>query len=244
MKNVLIQEKYMNKKKIFVMLLTLSIFMVASGEAVENTVVEASPSATLTSTPTSNATEQPVQTAPGVPSEATTAPVMTEQKFRVGPTVKIRPVNDVIKKDQDGLVELYMDNPSLNDVTLTVDAHISVPAGIHVSGEGFGEAGAAGTVYGVFTVPPGKARTIYVTIKAEKVGDFSAQFSGTYYPGDNKDAYQPMSLTHPFTVLEASSNPNSPGNVNPTGQPPEKAPGISAASAIIIISLIAYRLRR
>ena len=63
---------------------------------------------------------------------ATETPV-AEQKFRVGPTVVLRPVNDVITKDEDGLVELYVDNPSLNDVTLNVDARISVPSGIHAT---------------------------------------------------------------------------------------------------------------
>lgn len=110
-------------------------------------------------------------------------------------------MNDEIKKDQDGMIELYMDNPSLNDVTLTVDARISVPSGIHISGEGFGQTGSAGIVYGVFEVLPGNARTIYITVKAEKIGDFSIQFSGTYYPDDNKDAYQPISLTQSFKVI-------------------------------------------
>ncbi len=131
-------------------------------------------------------------------------------RFRVGPTVRIRPLNDVINKSSDGLVELYMDNPSLNDVVLKVDARISVPAGIHVYGQGFGEATAAGTVYGVFEVPPGKAMTVYIRFKADRTGDFTAQFSGTYYPGDNKDAYQPISLTHLFKVYEI----NQPGNIS------------------------------
>jgi hypothetical protein len=141
--------------------------------------------------------------------------VVKEAKFRVGPTVKLRPLNDVINKSADGLIELYMDNPSLNDVVLNVDARISVPSGIHVYGQGFGEAGAAGTVYGTFDVLPGKARTIYITIKAEKTGDFYAQFSGLYWPDDNKDAFNPISLTHPFKVYEPSPNPNDPKPSNP-----------------------------
>ncbi len=159
------------------------------------TTVTPTPTVTVSQTPTITATITPVVTTPG--------------KFRVGPTVKIRPLNDIINKTSDGLVEIYMDNPSLNDVTLNVDARISVPSGIHVYGQGFGEAGAAGTVYGTFNVPPGSARTIYVNIKAEKTGDFYAQFSGLYWPGDDKDAYQPISLTHPFKVEETSPNPQS-----------------------------------
>lgn len=145
-----------------------------------------------------------------------------EGKFRTGPTVRIRPLNDNINKSADGIVELYFDNPSLNDVPLTVDARISVPSGIHVYGQGFALAGAAGVVYGTFEVPPGSVRTIYINIKAEKTGSFNAQFSGLYYPGQNKDNYQPISLTYPFTVYEPSPDPKSAKFTNPE-QVPESA---------------------
>lgn len=137
----------------------------------------------------------------------TPVPVPTEAKFRVGPTVTLRPVNDVIDATQDGLVELYMRNPTLNDVTLTVDMEISVPSGMHVYGTGFGYGAAAGTVAGTFTVPPGSVRTIYLNIKGEKVGTFTIHFSGLYYPDDRKDGYQPISLTHPIVVNEPSADP-------------------------------------
>jgi hypothetical protein len=140
-------------------------------------------------------------------TETEAAVPVAEQKFRVGPTVTLRPVNDVITENEDGIVELYIDNPSLNDVTLNVDARISVPAGIHVYGQGFAQTGAAGTVYGIFSVPPGSARTIYINIKGEKVGTSTVHFSGLYWPGDNKDDYNPISLSHPFIVEQASKNP-------------------------------------
>ncbi len=187
-------------KRALLMLCVLSIFTVAIPIAIaEENQTNATGTITATATP-----------APTVTDPTASPTVVKEAKFRVGPTVKLRPVNDVINKSSDGLVELYMDNPSLNDVTLNVDARISVPTGIHVYGQGFGEAGAAGTVYGTFAVPPGKARTIYITIKAEKTGEFFAQFSGLYWPGDNKDEYNPISLTHPFKVYEPSPNPDNP----------------------------------
>lgn len=155
-----------------------------------------------------NATSTPTLT----PSITTTV----TDKFRVGPTVSMRPLNDVISKDQDGLVELYMDNPSLNDVTLSVDVRISVPSGIRMYGEGFVQGfGNDGFVYtGLFAVPPGSVRTINIAFKSEKTGDsdfvFSAQFSGMYWPGGNKDAYQPLSLTHPFKVVSTTTPPPAP----------------------------------
>ena len=226
-------------RKILTMLLILSISMgtisvVTASD--DNVTVTGTSTTTLTVTPT-----PPIQTTVQQP---------TEGKFRVGPTVRIRPLNDEISKDQDGLIELYMDNPSLNDVTLNVDARISVPSGIHVYGQGFGEAGAAGTVYGTFSIPPGSARTINIVIKAEKIGDFSAQFSGLYWPGDNKDAYQPISLTHPFKVTASSTDPlkdtsgDTGGDNKDAQKPPEKSPGISIVAAIFIVTIIAYMLRR
>nr|QNO49557.1 hypothetical protein HIGBABBE_00030 [Methanosarcinales archaeon ANME-2c ERB4] len=166
---------------------------------------------TATPTPTTEPTVAPT-TEPTVTETAT--PVPTEAKFRVGPTVTLRPVNDVIDKSQDGLVELYMNNPTLNDVTLTADVQIAVPSGIHVYGEGFGYGAAAGTVAGTFTVPPGTVRTIHINIKADKVGDFTVHFTGLYWPDDDKDAFQQISLTHPLTVKEPSPKPMNP---EPTG---------------------------
>ncbi|MFQ6055940.1 MAG: hypothetical protein ACE5KT_01790 [Methanosarcinales archaeon] len=183
----------------------------------------------------------------------TPTPTPTVEKFRVGPTVRLRPVTDVISKNEDGIVELYMDNPSLNDVTLHVEARVSVPSGIHVHGEGFGLAGAAGIVYGRFEVPPGTVRTISVLIKADesaRLGSHTLQFSGLYYPDNNKDLYNPISLTYPITVKEPSPKPESSEPTNPE-QVPTKAetpskrdiPGFEVILAIFAIVILALRLR-
>jgi hypothetical protein len=136
--------------------------------------------------------------------------VKTEPKFRVGPTVVLRPIADQIDITQDGLVEIYIDNPSLNDVTLNFDLRVHVPSGLHVYGQGFGLGTAAGTVYGILEVPPGTVRTVHLNIKADEsaVGrSFFIHFSGYYYPDDNQDLYNTISLTHPFKVSQASPNP-------------------------------------
>ena len=171
--------------------------------------------------------------------------LVSEQKFRVAPTVVLRPVNDVITENEDGLVELYIDNPSLNDVTLNVDARVSVPSGIHVYGQGFAQTGAAGTVYGTFSVPSATARTFYINIKGDKAGTFNIHFSGLYWPEDNKDAYNPISLTHPFVVEQPSSSPetapefdtsaslNKNGGVKAEAEGSFSSPGFSLSIAVI-----------
>lgn len=165
----------------------------------------------------------------------------------------MRPVTDVIDSSRDAIVELYMDNPSLNDVTLHADVRVSVPGGIHIHGENFGLAGAAGTVYGRFDVPPGTVRTIAVLIKADesaRLGPYTLQFSGLYYPGDNKDLYNPISLTYPITVKEPSKKPESAEPSNPEDLPegaelPAKGvPGFDAILAIGAIAIIILLLRK
>jgi hypothetical protein len=124
----------------------------------------------------------------------------------------------VIEANQDGIVELYMDNPSLNYVTLNVDVHVSVPSGINVYGQSFGQGAGAGVVAGTFSVPSSTARTIFITVKADKsarIGSHTIQFTGLYWPGNNKENYQPLSLTYSVTVKEPSKNSDSPESSNP-----------------------------
>lgn len=165
----------------------------------------------------------------------------SEAKFRQGPVVRLRPVTDEIDSSRDGLVELFFSNPSLNDVTLQGDIYVSVPSGIHVYGEGFGLAEAAGTVYGQFIVPPGTARTLYLNIKADETAagkTYFIHFSGQYWPGDNKDAYNPISLTHPFKVLEASPNPEDPTPTNPEQIPKPESGGWTPSWWIILVAVV------
>ena len=221
----------MNMKKLAIVCVLLLCLSVVPAMAQENDTAANVTNITATATPTIEPT-----------ATKTATPVPTEAKFRVGPTVTLRPVNDVINKSQDGLVELYMNNPSLNDVTLTADVQISVPSGIHVYGEGFGYGGAAGTVAGKFTVPPGTVRTIHVNLKGEKVGDFTVHFTGLYWPDDDKDAFQQISLTHPLTVKEPSPKPLDP---KPTGEDGAKElpytyiiVGCLAVIAIVVIAMM------
>ncbi len=210
-------------KKTLLMLCVLSIIAAGLPIAVAETNVTGSPTATLTVTP------------------SVTTPIATEGKFRVGPSVTLRPVTDVIEANQDGIVELFMNNPSLNDVTLNVDAQVSVPSGIHVYGESFGQAAGAGVVAGTFSVPPGTARTIALVIKADKsarIGSHTIQFTGLYYPGSNKDNFQPLSLTYSVTVKEPSKNPESADPSNPEAVSKPGAAGKEIPLTWIILAAV------
>lgn len=219
----------MNRYLIKVLMSICIMGIMLSGSVVgaeENATANATESVTVTATATVSPTQEP-------------SAEPTEAKFRVGPTITLRPVNDVIDKSQDGLVELYMNNPSLNDVTLTADVQISVPSGIHVYGEGFGYGGAAGTVAGKFEIPPGTVRTIHINIKAEKTGTYNVHFTGLYWPEDRKDDFQQISLTHPFTVNEPSPDPEDP---NVTGE--KEIPYTYIIIGLIVVIAIAIIVRR
>ncbi len=232
-------------KHLFVSLLIFAI-LASPALSQNDTNATATPAAT-TAAPTAAATTAAptatvvVTTAPATPA---VTPVPTEGKFRVGPTVNLRPVTDVVEKNQDAIVELYMDNPGLNDVTLTVEARITVPSGIHVYGQGFALAVGGGVAMGQFEVPPGTARIISVNIKADesaRIGSHSIKFTGLYYPGSNKDNYQPISLTYPVTVKAASKEIPPEGTTTPT---PKGIPGFGAVLAIFGVFAIARLLSR
>jgi hypothetical protein len=225
-------------KKTLLMLCVVSI--IAAGLPVALAQTNESQNAT-------NAT--PAVTTPVVTTPPVATPVPTEGKFRVGPSITLRPVTDVIETNQDGIVELFMNNPSLNEVTLNVDARISVPSGIHVYGESFAQAAGAGVAYGTFTVPPGTARTITVVVKADKsarIGSHTISFTGLYWPGENKDNYQPLSLTYSVTVKEPSKAPEIPPTNVPTGteKPKTQIPGLGAVLAIFGIFAMARLMSR
>ncbi len=232
------------------MLLTTDVSYTPSGKVPSipagDTTVPPTTTPTTTVTPTTVPPTTIVTPTPQIivitqpPTPQITQPTATPKpvKFRVGPSVTLRPVTDVIEENQDGIVELFMNNPSLNDVTLNVDAQVSVPSGLHVSGENFGQAAGAGVVAGTFSVPPGKSRTISIAIKADKSarkGSHTLQFTGLYYPDDNKDAYQPISLTYSVTVKAASKEIPEPAQTSV----PAKSPGFGMLLAIITVGMVA-----
>ena len=199
---------------------------------------------THTPTPTSTPSLRPSPTStPEI--TPTSSPVPAKDAFIVGPTVRLRPVVDTIEKRQDGIVELYINNPSLNDVVLHMEAHVMVPSGIHIYSEEYAWATAAGVAYAPhIEIPPGTVRTISLHIKADenaRIGSHTLHFSGLYYPGNNKDLYNPISLTYPITVKEHSEEIPTPV---PSGTPAPIIQGFEAVFAIAGLLTIAYLVRR
>jgi len=198
---------------------------------------------TLTEIPTVTVAPTETPAAAPTPTTTTTTATTTVAKFRIGPTITLRPVNDVISKGKPGMIELYLSNPSINDVTLTADAYVSVPSGIHISAEGFSVGGAAGTYHGHFVTPPGNDRTIYIYVYGEKIGEYMIHAEVIYYPDENKDAYQQISLTHPFKVEEPVTPTTTPTTAVTTIVT-TRTPGFEVMFAIASLIAVVYLLRR
>ena len=205
-----------------------AMWRTGGADVVPQKVIPAQPAATEVPSAQTAATEVPsAQTA------ATEVPsAQTGGKFRENPTTRLRPVEDVITSDQDGIIEAFMVNPTVNDVSLSVDLVLTVPAGIHVYGEGFACSGTgAGTCAGYFTILPGQSKTVVINVKSEKVGSHNVHLSGYWWPGDNKDMRQPISLTHPFKVTSPSKDLSDPAlkqapaaSESPATMPPPAQP--------------------
>ena len=145
------------------------------------------------------------------PAQVATESPSAQAEFREGPTVRLRPVEDVITSDQDGILEAFMFNPSVNDWPMTVDFMLTVPSNIHIYGQGFVCSGTgAGSCAGSFTIPPGITKTVVINVKSDKIGKHTVHLSGYRWPGDNKDRRQPISLTHPFEVISPSNDLTAP----------------------------------
>ena len=143
--------------------------------------------------------------------------------FRENPTIRLRPVQDRINSDQDGIIEVFMVNPSVNEVTISADIVIGVPSGVHVYGEGFAcGATGAGACSGSFSILPAQSKTVVVNVKADKVGSHQIHFSGLWWPGEDRDFRQPISLTHPFEVVSPSATASPPKDLS-TLMPTEPA---------------------
>ncbi|RPJ76146.1 MAG: hypothetical protein EHM20_07865 [Alphaproteobacteria bacterium] len=71
------------------------------------------------------------------------------------------------------------------------------------------------------------------------MGTYTVHFSGMYWPGDNKDSYNPISLTHPFEIKEPSKNSevtssaDNTGGVNAEGKGSFSIPGFEALIAVM-----------
>ena len=164
-----------------------------------------------------------------------------EAKMRVGTTVRLQASKTVITKNDNALIDIFWDNSSLNEKTLIIEVLVQVPTGLYLHSEVGAMACSAGTCKGLFSAPPGSARNMPIIVKADAVGDYFLNLNGRYWPEGDPDGWNPVNLSTPIYVKEASKNPKQPGPVEntstetPSTQPvqstPERVPAQTQAPA-------------
>ena len=94
-----------------------------------------------------------------VPSGASEAPEASEEeegKMRVGPSVKLSALRDIITEEQDALVDLFWSNSALNERNVNIELTVDLPSGLYMYSANGAMACAAGRCQGIFEAVPRK----------------------------------------------------------------------------------------
>ena len=139
------------------------------------------------------------------------------------PSVQLRPVEDVIYRNGQGILEVVINNPLINQRAIVVDLTISAPSNLTISGQDFAGSLAAGEARTPFIISPGQSRTIIVNVGGKIAGDYLVQSVATYWPQGYPQLNQNQSLQHQFRVDFQSQPPTpnpalSEGDANRAGE--------------------------
>ena len=138
-------------------------------------------------------------------------------RIPVGPTVRLRPNRTVVTQTQDAIIDMFWDNSILNTKPYVLEVTVDVPIGLYLySADGAMGCG-AGTCKGLFDIPPSSVRNLPLIVKADEVGNKFIHMNGRYFPQDNPDMWNPISLTVPINV-EAKSDETGPPTPVPTAE--------------------------
>ena len=121
-------------------------------------------------------------------------------KFLEPPTVTLHLVKDRFKPGEQGIIELSVRNPNVNDIALMGELNVKVPSNLAV--EGGDVVGGGGYYSSTFIAKPGTSRTqtLYITCLDAEPGRYLIHAKVYYYPEGNRENYQEISLTKPIVV--------------------------------------------
>ena len=168
------------------------------------------------------------------PQPAATAPQARDCQIRQGMQTRLQSILDTITSEQDGHVEVSFRNPGANDCAVDADLGVSVPTNIIISSKD-GSSGTAGKVnFIVSDIRPGLERSISMDFKCLVKGEYTINFSGSYWPSGDKSRYQPITLHQRLICKGVSPTPTpappppppTPINVGatPVSPPPDTTP--------------------
>ncbi len=163
--------------------------------------------------------------------------------FRLAPTVSLTTSKTTVEADKPALLTLSMINPSINDVSLTVQAILKVPSGVGISATSF-VAGGSNQFTGDFVVPPGGERHVTIQVTSDEVGDKLVESQILYYPAENRDAFQQLQQTIKVTVKEKSKVLNPPPIDDNQTATPRRSPGFEVAVGLAALLAVALPLRK
>lgn len=135
-----------------------------------------------------------------------------ETGFRVNPSIELNQTQKVIRYSEDGIVELYINNPKLNGASVITKVRILTPPEIIVNSDLFLSERSlsdnrSGNCYiDYYTVIPGSSQFIRIPIEAEKVGNYNVSFNVIYYPEGHNEKFQTSTVTYQFLAEEISHN--------------------------------------
>lgn len=122
---------------------------------------------------------------------------------KVQPVVKLKTLDNKITDSTDGLIQIFVDNPSQN--ALNVD--VSAVGNVYFFGTMFPLAGKKNNAGGNFIVPPGQQRTENIMIRSNILGTYIVQIYIEYYTEANRDVYpRKYSFKETFNVKTKSHN--------------------------------------
>jgi hypothetical protein len=159
--------------------------------------------------------------------------------FKMVPSVVFQPANTKITKDADGAIELYIENPEVNDATLHVYVNIYVPPNLYVYGLS-GGVGGTGVVTATFDIAPGRHKTVKALIRPTRTGVYILDCTATYYPVGHEELASNISSSYEM-IVESTPTPKPP--VTPTPEP-EPVPVLEAMFVIAAVLGAFYLLMR
>ena len=159
--------------------------------------------------------------------------------FRREPYVVFQPANTNITTDAHGLVDLYIENPGVNDVVLHVSTKIHVPPNLYLFGLSGGSTGATGVVTTKSDIAPGEHVTVRALIQPTRTGVYQLDYHVTYYPVGHKELANDISSSCEITVEGIPPIPT----VTPTPEPihaqtPAPTRDISGFYAMFVIASV------
>ncbi len=190
-------------------------------------------------TPTPTPTEAPKVT-PTPKEDPKPSPIGgKDARFRLPPSVSLTTSKTTVEADSPALLTISMINPSINDVSLSVQAIMKVGSGITISGTTFA-AGGSNQFTGDFVVPPGAERHYALTVTSDDLGSKSVESQIIYCPGENKDSYQQLQQTINVNVKEKSK----PLAASPAATaPPQRTPGFELVLALAAVGVVGLLVR-